>query len=50
MEGDALSLSPNCGGLAQLVERLHGMQEVNGSIPLSSTEDKPNSRKVLRGF
>jgi hypothetical protein len=25
------------GGLAQLVERLHGMQEVNGSTPLSST-------------
>ena len=26
-----------CGGLAQLVERLHGMQEVSGSTPLSST-------------
>ena len=25
------------GGLAQLVERLHGMQEVIGSTPLSST-------------
>ena len=25
------------GGLAQLGERLHGMQEVSGSIPLSST-------------
>ena len=25
------------GGLAQLVERLHGMQEVIGSNPLSST-------------
>jgi hypothetical protein len=25
------------GGLAQLGERLHGMQEVIGSIPLSST-------------
>ena len=24
------------GGLAQLGERLHGMQEVSGSIPLSS--------------
>ena len=25
------------GALAQLGERLHGMQEVSGSIPLSST-------------
>ena len=25
------------GGIAQLVERLHGMQEVSGSIPLIST-------------
>ena len=27
----------NLGGIAQLVERLHGMQEVSGSIPLTST-------------
>ncbi len=27
----------NRGALAQLVERLHGMQEVSGSIPLCST-------------
>jgi hypothetical protein len=27
----------NHGGLAQLGERLHGMQEVSGSIPLIST-------------
>ena len=26
------------GGIAQLVERLHGMQEVSGSIPLTSTK------------
>jgi hypothetical protein len=26
------------GGLAQLGERLHGMQEVSGSIPLISTK------------
>ncbi len=26
------------GGLAQLGERLHGMQEVSGSSPLSSTQ------------
>ena len=28
------------GGIAQLVERLHGMQEVSGSIPLTSTRIK----------
>ena len=28
----------NVGGIAQLGERLHGMQEVSGSIPLSSTK------------
>ena len=27
-----------CGGIAQLGERLHGMQEVSGSIPLTSTK------------
>ena len=27
------------GGIAQLGERLHGMQEVSGSIPLTSTTD-----------
>ena len=26
-----------CGAIAQLGERLHGMQEVSGSIPLGST-------------
>ena len=26
------------GGIAQLGERLHGMQEVSGSIPLISTK------------
>ncbi len=29
------------GGLAQLGERLHGMQEVSGSIPLFSTKKAP---------
>ena len=28
-----------CGGIAQLGERLHGMQEVSGSIPLTSTKE-----------
>jgi hypothetical protein len=27
------------GGIALLGERLHGMQEVSGSIPLTSTND-----------
>ena len=29
------------GGLAQLVERLNGIQEVRGSTPLSSTTHRP---------
>ena len=29
--------APDSGGIAQLGERLHGMQEVSGSIPLTST-------------
>ena len=32
-----LGLRSGIGGLAQLVERLHGMQEVRGSNPLTST-------------
>jgi hypothetical protein len=37
--GLAIAARPttHCGGLAQLGERLHGMQEVSGSSPLSST-------------
>jgi hypothetical protein len=31
-------LSSRNGGIAQLGERLHGMQEVSGSIPLTSTK------------
>ena len=31
-----------CRGIAQLVERLHGMQEVSGSIPLTSTKAETN--------
>ena len=30
----------DCGGIAQLGERLHGMQEVIGSIPFTSTNLK----------
>ena len=29
-----------CGGIAQLGERLNGIQEVSGSIPLISTKQK----------
>ena len=32
-----LSIYAAFGGIAQLGERLHGMQEVSGSIPLIST-------------
>ncbi|CDL85783.1 conserved hypothetical protein [Xenorhabdus szentirmaii DSM 16338] len=32
------NLNHICGAIAQLGERLHGMQEVSGSIPLSSTK------------
>ncbi|CAM2146503.1 protein of unknown function [Pararobbsia alpina] len=40
------------GGIAQLGERLHGMQEVSGSIPLTSTKDSEGSFSrafLLRG-
>ena len=33
----SLTISRCVGGIAQLGERLHGMQEVSGSIPLTST-------------
>ncbi|SPA26795.1 hypothetical protein CBM2623_A180001 [Cupriavidus taiwanensis] len=35
------------GAIAQLGERLHGMQEVSGSIPLSSTRIWEASEKKL---
>ncbi len=34
---DSRILRFRCGAIAQLGERLHGMQEVRGSIPRSST-------------
>ncbi len=36
------------GAIAQLVERFHGMEEVRGSIPLSSTPKKMNARDNAR--
>jgi hypothetical protein len=37
MQRSERSGSVSDGGIAQLGERLHGMQEVSGSIPLTST-------------
>ena len=42
----APGLKPDNGAIAQLGERLHGMQEVSGSIPLGSTKS-PNDFKEL---
>ena len=36
------------GGIAQLGERLHGMQEVSGSIPLTSTNSSETDK--FQGF
>ncbi len=37
------------GGIAQLGERLHGMQEVSGSIPLTSTtRTRQRTRIIVR--
>ncbi len=36
---DSRILRFRCGAIAQLGERLHGMQEVRGSIPRSSTNN-----------
>ena len=38
------------GGIAQLGERLHGMQEVIGSIPFTSTKKLKKSRNRFLGF
>ena len=35
------------GGIAQLGERLNGIQEVSGSIPLISTKQKDTLRRVF---
>lgn len=35
------------GGIAQLGERLHGMQEVSGSIPLTSTSHPMNGSRMI---
>ena len=38
------------GGIAQLGERLHGMQEVIGSIPFTSTKFLSMLLSVIQGF
>ena len=38
------------GGMAQLVARLHGMEKVRGSNPLTSTAEGPGIRKGSRPF
>ena len=38
------------GGIAQLGERLHGMQEVSSSILLTSTNFVSRREKMFRGF
>ncbi len=38
------------GAIAQLGERLHGMQEVSGSIPLSSTKSSSHRDLVFDGI
>ncbi len=40
--------SPPYGGIAQLGERLNGIQEVSGSIPLISTKMTNRKDKTLR--
>ena len=36
-QGSQAAGDPDLGAIAQLVERLNGIQEVSGSIPLTST-------------
>eukprot|EP01034_Spumella_vulgaris_P035481 gene35481-43746_t len=38
------------GGIAQLGERLHGMQEVSGSIPLTSTKVSKRFERISPGY
>ena len=40
----------NCGAIAQLGERLHGMQEVGGSIPPGSTTSPDTGRPIEEKF
>ncbi len=42
--GDWYREASQFGAVAQLAERFHGMEEVRGSIPLSSTRKSAMSR------
>ena len=45
---DAAGAGPAHGGIAQLGERLNGIQEVSGSIPLISTKsNKPQGQNLV---
>ena len=46
-QGDSSS-ERHRGAIAQLGERLHGMQEVSGSIPLSSTKFRFRVNELAR--
>ena len=51
MRGRKAARDPNWfGAIAQLGERLHGMQEVSGSIPLGSTNQSDTPFLCLRPF
>ena len=45
-----MTLRQNHGGVAHLGERLHGMQEVRGSIPLISTKGSEFAFCANSGF
>ena len=45
-ETQMLRSDASYGGLAQLGERLHGMQEVTGSIPVFSTNQEQNEHRT----
>ena len=47
-ETQTLRIDASYGGLAQLGERLHGMQEVTGSIPVFSTTK--TCQRILAGL
>ena len=49
MEGTEWEIHSIEGAIAQLGERLHGMQEVGGSIPPGSTNSDPGGRRGASG-
>ena len=45
-----MKITRSNGGIAQLGERLNGIQEVSGSIPLISTKCSERTRKALKSY